>query len=52
LASRKIETSDPKEINGNYLVDHLGLSSPRGKDINMAEKEMKFARPKRPGRKN
>jgi len=55
LASRKIETSDPAELNENYLASELGLNSatPLGSSVAPVQDVEKrpFARPKGPGRK-
>lgn len=61
LATRKIETSDPKELDEAYLMAELGLaSSDIGADINgsrpgmfteEAGEKKPFARPRGPARK-
>ena len=62
LAARKIETTDPAELDEAYLVAHLDLAklslqsgdlaSAAGKGPNRFGEEGKsFARPKGPGRK-
>ncbi|OCH95057.1 actin depolymerizing protein [Obba rivulosa] len=51
LASRKIETSDPKEINEQFVISELGLASASTTaPVDTVEKKA-FARPKGPGRK-
>ncbi|EMD38353.1 hypothetical protein CERSUDRAFT_48335 [Gelatoporia subvermispora B] len=50
LASRKIETSDPKEINEQFLISELGLTSTVSVAPDATEKKA-FARPKGPGRR-
>ncbi|TDL24739.1 actin depolymerizing protein [Rickenella mellea] len=53
LSSRKIETSDPTEINEEFLKNELGiLGAVTGGSANIGGDEKKgFARPKGPGRK-
>ena len=54
MASRRVETSDPAELDETYLVTALGLSETEGptKAVpTVAEDKKPFARPKRPGRR-
>jgi twinfilin-like protein len=61
LASRKIETSDPKELNEAYLITELGLlgtgPSTSGENSGavtpreVGEEKKPFARPKGPARR-
>ena len=53
LASRKIETSDPKEIDESFLRTELGLATSESTDSSARKEEEKkpFARPRGPGRK-
>ncbi|KAH7890002.1 actin depolymerizing protein [Phlebopus sp. FC_14] len=54
LASRKIETSDPKELNEDYFRQELGLSDGTGNSNHRPTAGMQkpsFARPKGPGRR-
>lgn len=53
LASRKIETSDPKEIDESYLRSELGLTGDVSASSEVVKEDEKkpFARPKGPGRK-
>lgn len=48
LASRKIETSDPKEINENLLITELGLLTA---DSAVNPPKAAFAKPKGPPRR-
>lgn len=58
LLERKIETSDPKEIDANYLKAELGLSStPSGSHgtstpTNTGGETKSFARPRGPPRRH
>jgi len=47
--SRKLETSDPKEINEKYLRSELGVDD-EGETVVQEEKKA-FARPKGPARR-
>jgi twinfilin-like protein len=54
LASRKVETSDPQEINEKFLISELGPASTDGASAAstpVVEEQKRFARPKGPGRK-
>lgn len=60
LSARKIQTSDPSEINEEYIVSELGLKSEAttttasgGSEVRKlgSEEGRSFARPKGPGRK-
>jgi twinfilin-like protein len=57
MASRKIETASPEELNEAYLRDELGLSRPprnaEGLTGNKADaqEKMPFAKPRGPGRR-
>lgn len=53
IAERKIETSDPTELDEKYLALELGRDgTARSSDANPVQDEKKaFARPKGPGRK-
>lgn len=54
LSSRKVETSDPAELDEAYLVSALGLSDTDGPTkaaATDAPEKKAFARPKGPGRK-
>ena len=61
FASRKIETSDPAEINESFLISELGLENPKkltknpddsGQAMQMKTDDQKlFARPRGPGRR-
>ena len=53
LANRKIETSDPKEVDEAFLRSELGLvdDSGFGNTIKKDEEKRPFARPRGPGRK-
>ncbi|CDO72895.1 hypothetical protein BN946_scf185002.g80 [Trametes cinnabarina] len=55
LASRKVETSDPLELDEKYLISELGLGSAgapaQGVQAEASDIKPKFARPKGPGRK-
>ena len=57
LASRKIETSDPSELNEKYLASELGLTSVTGSEASGAStpidsgERKPFARPKGPGKR-
>ena len=53
LANRKIETSDPKEVDESFLRAELGLATGETTDTAAKKDEEKkpFARPKGPGRK-
>ncbi|KAI8998459.1 actin depolymerizing protein [Trametes punicea] len=57
LASRRVETSDPSELDEKYLVAELGLAGPdasasaAGLPIEVSDNKPKFARPKGPGRR-
>ena len=55
IATRKIETSDPAEINESFLIAELGHSKSQddiGDVTHMKTDEQKlFARPKGPGRR-
>lgn len=55
LADRKIETSDPKELDESYLVVELGLGNGASGDSGTGtpndENKKPFARPKGPGRR-
>lgn len=50
LATRKIETSDPTELDEGYLESELGIGSD-GKASAPVEQQKPFARPKPPGRR-
>ncbi|KAG5646698.1 hypothetical protein DXG03_002688 [Asterophora parasitica] len=56
LASRRIETSDPEELNEKHLKVELGLAAPFGEQSNAStpregEEKKPFARPRGPVRK-
>lgn len=56
VASRKIETSDPKDLDEAYLKDELGLNTvqvPEGGvgTVGVGDEKKPFARPKGPVRK-
>jgi twinfilin-like protein len=61
FASRKIETSDPAEINESFLITELGLENPQkltknsdgsGQAMQMKTDDQElFARPRGPGRR-
>ncbi|KAI0332117.1 actin depolymerizing protein [Cubamyces sp. BRFM 1775] len=57
LASRKVETSDPSELDEKYLAAELGLvgsdapTGATGLPSELPDNKPKFARPKGPGRK-
>lgn len=53
LANRKIETSDPKEIDESFLRAELGLASGElaNSSATKGEEKKPFARPRGPGRK-
>ena len=57
LASRKVETSDPKELNEAYLRAELGHEGSSGNPSGAAtpveriEEKKPFAKPKGPGRR-
>jgi twinfilin-like protein len=50
LASRKVETSDPKEIDEAFMKAELGLESGTGTPVGGAEEKKSFSRPKGPAR--
>ncbi|KAI9057859.1 actin depolymerizing protein [Trametes sanguinea] len=55
LAARKVETSDPSELDEKYLISELGLAESggpaQGAPAEVSDNKPKFARPKGPGRK-
>ena len=57
LAAKRVETSDPKEIDEKFLADGIGLNEIPSSGANtstrtlLGEDTRAFARPKGPGRK-
>lgn len=49
--SRKIETSDPQELNEAFLITELGLDSNEQTSVAAVESNKAFARPKGPPRR-
>lgn len=51
IVSRRIETSDPKELDEMFLISELGLTEDEAPPPAGREDKKPFARPKGPGRK-
>jgi twinfilin len=51
LTARKIETSDPKELDEVYLKDKLGLVNQESETGESFEAKKPFAKPRGPGRR-
>lgn len=51
LANRKVETSDPGELDEAYLKSELGIGEGGSTPVTEVEEKKAFARPKGPGRR-
>lgn len=51
VRSRKIETSDPQELNEAFLITELGLDADKESGIVAGDSSKAFARPKGPPRR-